>query len=87
MAGMVLSEPEVRAFQEFEKSGWEQAADPYHQHWDLLSNQSAGPMLDAAKASSDSVVLDVATGAGYVATAASKRGATAVLQPPLFDNI
>lgn len=76
--GMVLSEPEVRAFQDFEKSGWEQAADPYHQHWGLLSSQSAGPMLDAAKVSSDSVILDVATGAGYVAAAASKRGATAV---------
>ncbi len=75
---MVLSEPEVQAFQEFEKSGWEQAADPYHQHWGLLSSQSAGPMLDAAKVSSGSVVLDVATGAGYVAAAASKRGATAV---------
>ncbi len=75
---MALSEQELRAFQEFERSGWEQAADPYHQHWGLLSRQSADPMLDAAKVSSGSIVLDVATGAGYVAAAAKKRGATAV---------
>ena len=45
---MALSETELRAFLEFEKSGWEQAADPYHQHWGLLSSQSVQPMLDAA---------------------------------------
>ena len=75
---MVLSEQDLKAFQEFERSGWEQAADPYHQHWGLLSRQSADPMLDAAKVSSGSMVLDVATGAGYVAAAAYERGATAV---------
>lgn len=75
---MALSDTELKAFQEFEKFGWEQAADPYHQHWGLLSSQSADPMLDAAKVSSGSRVLDIATGAGYVAGAASKRGATTV---------
>lgn len=75
---MTLTEQELQAFLEFEKSGWEQAADPYHQHWGLLSQQSAEPMLNAAKVSSGSMVLDVATGAGYVAAAAEKRGATAV---------
>lgn len=75
---MTLTEQELQAFQEFEKSGWGQAADPYHQHWGVLSQQSAEPMLDAAKVSSSSMVLDVATGAGYVAAAAAMRGATAV---------
>lgn len=75
---MTLSESELRAFQEFEKSGWDRAADPYHQHWGFLSRQSADPMLDAARVVSGSKVLDVATGAGYVAAAAAKRGATAI---------
>ncbi len=75
---MTLSESELRAFQEFEQSGWEIAADPYHQHWGFLSSQSAGPMLDAAGVVSQSKVLDVATGAGYVAASAVQRGAAAV---------
>ncbi len=75
---MTLSESELRAFQEFEQSGWETAADPYHQHWGFLSSQSADPMLDAAAVVSHSKVLDVATGAGYVAASAVQRGATAV---------
>lgn len=74
---MTLSESELRAFQAFERSGWEQAADPYHQHWGLLSSQSAEAMLDAAEITQNSRVLDVATGAGYVAAAANARGAKA----------
>lgn len=75
---MSLTDSELRAFEEFEKSGWENAADPYHEHWGLLSSQSAGPMLDAAEVSAGSRVLDVATGAGYVAAAAAHRNATAI---------
>ncbi len=75
---MTLSETDLRAFQAFEKSGWEGAADPYHQHWGFLSSQSAPAMLDAAHVTSQSRVLDVATGAGYVAASAQRRDATAV---------
>ncbi|WP_108883177.1 methyltransferase domain-containing protein [Anderseniella sp. Alg231-50] len=75
---MTLSKSELRAFQEFEQSGWETAADPYHQHWGFLSSQSADPMLDAAEVTRGSKVLDVATGAGYVAASAVQRGARAV---------
>ena len=75
---MALSETELRAFQEFEKSGWERAADPYHRHWGFLSSQSAEPMLNASRVVSGSKVLDVATGAGYVAAGAATRGATVV---------
>lgn len=73
---MALSETEQQVFRAFEKSGWEQAADPYHRHWGLLSAQSAEAMLDRAGVTGESRVLDVATGAGYVAAAAAKRGAT-----------
>lgn len=78
MDAVPLSRAEMEVFQQFEKSGWEEAADPYHLHWGSLSSQSAEPMLDAAGVASGSKVLDVATGAGYVAAAAMGRGATAV---------
>lgn len=75
---MTLSELKLRAFSSFEKTGWDKAADPYHHHWGNLSRQSAGPMLDAARVIKGSAVLDVATGAGYVAAAAASRGANAI---------
>ncbi len=74
---MKLSEKETEAFIRFEKTGWDQAADAYHDHWGALSSQSADPMLDAAGVRAGSAVLDVATGAGYVAAAAANRGAQA----------
>ena len=75
---MTLSELELQAFSSFEKAGWDRAADPYHHHWDDLSRQSAEPMLDAARVKNGSTLLDVATGAGYIAAAAANRGAHAI---------
>ncbi len=75
---MPLSDADLKAFSDFERSGWENAADPYHRHWGGLSVQSAGSMLDAVRVSPGSRVLDVATGAGYVAAAAHRRGASAI---------
>ncbi len=74
---MSFSEEERAAFRNFEQSGWEKAADPYHHHWGGLSSQSVGAMLDAANVGAGSEVLDVATGAGYLAGAANERGAVA----------
>jgi SAM-dependent methyltransferase len=75
---MPLSESESSAFSAFEKAGWEKAAEPYHHHWGTLSAQSAEPMLDAAGVAAGKDVLDVGTGAGYVAAAATRCGANAV---------
>jgi ubiquinone/menaquinone biosynthesis C-methylase UbiE len=75
---VALSQSEVAAFTAFEKAGWEAAADPYHRHWGPLSQQSASAMLDAAHVTAGTRVLDVATGAGYVAATAAARGAIAV---------
>jgi SAM-dependent methyltransferase len=75
---MMLSENERRAFGEFEKRGWEKAADPYHHHFGVLTQQSSEALLDAACVQSRSKVLDVATGPGYVAAAAQQRGADAI---------
>lgn len=74
---MVLSADETEAFAAFEKSGWEKAAEAYHDHWGALSSQSAVAMLDAAGVFPGTKVLDVCTGAGYVAAKAHERGAIA----------
>jgi ubiquinone/menaquinone biosynthesis C-methylase UbiE len=75
---MALSEAELQAFSRFEMNGWDRAADPYHHHWGNLSRQSAEPMLDAARVKKRSTVLDIATGAGYIAAAALIRGANVI---------
>jgi len=75
---MALSDTQLLAFSNFEKNGWERAANSYHHHWGRLSQQSAEPMLDAAQVKNGSTVLDIATGAGYVAAAAVNRGAHAI---------
>jgi len=74
----MLSESERKAFGDFEKSGWDKAADPYHRHWGILTRQSSEALLDAACVQAGSKVLDVATGAGYVAAAAHQHGAIAI---------
>ena len=75
---MALSEQEQKAFREFEEAGWGKAATPYHRHWGGLTSQSSQPMLDAAGVASGSKVLDIATGPGYVASAAQQRGAEVI---------
>ncbi|MDM0107972.1 class I SAM-dependent methyltransferase [Variovorax sp. J22R24] len=67
----------TESFRDFEHAGW---ADPHVcvSYDDLLSSlttQSIAPLLDAAGVKAGSVVLDVATGAGYAAGAALARGA------------
>ena len=85
---MVLSESERRAFGEFEKWGWDKTADPYHHHFGALTQQSSEALLDAACVQAGCKVLDVATGPGYVAASAHKRGADATgvdLSPAQLD--
>ena len=75
---MPLSDADLKAFSDFERSGWETAAAPYHHHRGDVSTQSAAAMLDAARVSTGSRVLDIATGAGYVAAEVKRMGASAV---------
>lgn len=75
---MTFSKNDIDLFTVFERNGWEKAAEPYHDHWGALSAQSALPMLRLAKVKPGAHVLDVATGAGYVAAAAKTIGATPV---------
>ncbi|PHP64621.1 ubiquinone biosynthesis methyltransferase UbiE [Zhengella mangrovi] len=75
---MPFSTDDIEPFNDFEKNGWEKAAEAYHDHWGPLSAQSAVPMLRGAKVRKGARVLDVATGAGYVAAAAKSMGAIPV---------
>ena len=69
-----------RSFREFEQAGWENAGvvANYHEHLSGVTTQSVEALLDAAAIRSGSRVLDVATGAGYIAGAAAQRGADAI---------
>ncbi len=66
------------AFREFERQGWEKAAHGYHDCFGSLTTQAVEPLLDAVGAGPGVRLLDVASGPGYVADAAVKRGASAV---------
>ncbi len=63
-ASMTFTSEDIEPFTEFERNGWERAAGAYHDHWGVLSAQSAVPMLQAARVKASDRVLDVATGAG-----------------------
>ena len=67
---------EPEAFRTFEHAGWEAIPEHYHQAFGRLTTQTIGPMLDAVRVKSGTKFLDIATGPGYVAAAAAKRGAT-----------
>ena len=67
---------ELEAFRIFEHAGWEAIPERYHQAFGRLTTQTIGPLLDAVQVKSGTKLLDIATGPGYVAAAAVKRGAT-----------
>lgn len=66
---------DAKAFHDFEHDGWERIPDAYHRAFAALTSQSVVPLLDAAGVGRGTRVLDVATGPGYVASAAADRGA------------
>jgi len=69
-----------QSFSEFELAGWENesTAAEYDRHLSLVTTQSIEALLDDAHLRSGHKVLDIATGAGYVAAAAARRGAQPV---------
>jgi SAM-dependent methyltransferase len=64
------------AFREFEHRRWESAVSAYDRYFGPLTSLTIEPLLDGVAASGGMRVLDVATGPGYVAAAARRRGCT-----------
>lgn len=65
----------AQAFQAFEHAGWERVAGEYSAAFGELTQQAVAPLLEAAGACPGAELLDVASGPGFVAEAAAKRGA------------
>lgn len=75
-----LGEIAGHSFREFERVGWEDSGvvGNYDEHLSRVTTQSVGALLDAVGIRDGTRVLDVATGAGYIAAAAALRGAHAI---------
>jgi SAM-dependent methyltransferase len=71
---MSILDPEN--FRAFERAGWENIPANYHDAFGALTVQAIEPLLNAAGVKRRINFLDIATGPGYVAAAAAKRGAT-----------
>ncbi|NEQ85249.1 MAG: methyltransferase domain-containing protein [Moorea sp. SIO2I5] len=63
-----------KEFREFEYCGWQQSVDQYHSSFSSLTSQTIESLLDSVNAARDMELLDIATGPGYVAAQAHKRG-------------
>ena len=73
MSIQVSSDP--RAFRAFEHTGWNAVSEAYERAIGPLTAQSAEIMLDTAGVAPGCNVLDVCTGHGVLALAATQRGA------------
>jgi SAM-dependent methyltransferase len=69
---------DAEAFRKFEHDGWVEVAGRYHDSFSRLTTQAVEPTLDAAGVRSGVRHLDVASGPGYLAAAAARRGANTV---------
>ena len=65
-------------FSAFEHRGWETVAQLYHSYFGELTTQSNAALLDALEIRNGVQFLDVASGPGYLAAAAARRGADVV---------
>src|SRR5262245_47655586 len=66
------------AFRAYEHAGWQGAVEAYNDYFGSLTSQTIGPLLDAVKVEQNTLLLDLATGPGYVAAAARRRGANVI---------
>jgi SAM-dependent methyltransferase len=78
------------AFNEFERRGWaENSTEAYDRVFGPVTRRVVDELLDAAGVDSRTRVLDLATGPGYVAAAASARGASVLgvdRSPQMLDR-
>lgn len=66
------------AFRAYELAGWQGSVGAYHDYFGSLTSQTIDPLLDAVKADQNTPLLDLATGPGYVAAAARRRGSNVI---------
>jgi SAM-dependent methyltransferase len=67
---------DLDAFDQFEASAWEERVEGYAGFFGAVTGRLVEPLLDVAGVGPGTRVLDVATGPGYVAAEAARRGAT-----------
>jgi len=70
--------PDLDSFRSFELSRWQRVVDRYHRGWGDLTRRAGESLLDIIGVAPGTRLLDVATGPGYVASAAAERGAHVV---------
>jgi len=75
---MTISEQDSDAFKEFEKTGWGKQAGNYDSLVGQMTRQAVDALLHAVNAKRDAKLLDVASGPGYVAAEATRRGLDAI---------
>ena len=69
---------DTAAFRDFEYRGWESSVAAYDQYFGPLTQQTIEPLLNGVIVRKGMHLLDVASGPGYVATAAVRRGTSVV---------
>ncbi len=67
---------DLDAFDQFEASAWEERVEGYAGFFGAVTGRLVEPLLNLAGVGPGTRVLDVATGPGYVAAEAARRGAT-----------
>ena len=74
-----MSQPfNPEAFQKFEFAGWEKIALPYQSAFGSLTSQAAAAIVEVLNPNEACYLLDVASGPGYLAALAAKRGAKVI---------
>jgi SAM-dependent methyltransferase len=66
---------EAEKFRSFEHAGWQKIPAGYHEAFGSLTTQAIDPLLNAVRLKKGMSFLDIASGPGYVAADAAKRGA------------
>jgi SAM-dependent methyltransferase len=67
---------DLEAFDRFEANAWEERVEGYADFFGAVTGRLVEPLLNLAQVGQGARVLDVATGPGYVAAQAARRGAT-----------
>ena len=69
---------DLDAFDAFEAAGWEEKVAAYERFFGVIAGRLVEPLLAAGSVSVGTRILYVATGPGWVAAAAARRGASVV---------